>query len=66
MIVIVMSFLVAGKVIFSMDLSAFGWCIYGGVIFLAEILFCGLIWFAVDAGTFKQCKQLLMLKIKSL
>lgn len=64
MAVIAMSFFFAGKFVFSKNLSVFGWCAYGGAVFIAEILFCGLIWCVIDIGAFKQCKTLLMGKLK--
>lgn len=64
MIVIVLSFLFAGRFIFAKNLSVFSWCLYGGTGLVVELFLCGLIWCVMDIRTFKRCVCLLMARFR--
>lgn len=50
--------------IYSKNLSVFGWCVYGFIVFIGEALFCGVIWIATDRKLSQNAFKYLKDKVK--
>lgn len=50
--------------IYSKNLAVFSWCVYGFVVFVGEVLFCGVIWIFTDKKLFQSAFSYLIEKVK--
>ena len=62
--VIATSHFVLTDFIYSQNLSVFGWCVYGFIVFIGEALFCGVIWIATDRKLSQNAFKYLKDKVK--
>lgn len=62
--VIAMSHFVLTDFVYSQNLSIFGWCVYGLIVFVGEVFFCGVIWITTDGKLSLRAFKYLKGKVK--